>query len=120
MAAQGPRAEEREWARLDGVDLHRGLGILLVLLNHVHMRLFLGKMRYAEGLPHGLLSSLVWNGQCGVQIFFAVSGFLITSNTLKRWGALPQVRVRDFYRLRIARIVPLLALLLVVLCTLHL
>jgi peptidoglycan/LPS O-acetylase OafA/YrhL len=66
-----------------------------------------------------LVPSLVWNGQFGVQIFFAISGFLITSTTLRRWGSLASVNVRDFYRLRFARIAPLFILVLVVLSILH-
>ena len=58
---------------------------------------------YLKGLPHQLVNSLVWNGQ----IFFAVFGFLITSTTLRRWGSLAQVSLRDFYLLRFARIASL-------------
>lgn len=107
------------WARLDGVDILRGLAIFLVLMNHVNMRLFLAKIPYTRGLPSQLVSSLVWNGQHGVQMFFAVSGFLITSTSIRRWGSLSRVSVRDFYALRFARIAPLLLLLLAVLCALH-
>jgi len=88
-------------------------------MNHVNMRLVIAKIPYAEGLPHQWVSSLVWNGQYGVQMFFAVSGFLITSTSLRRWGSLSEVRVPDFYALRFARIAPLLLLLLVVLSALH-
>jgi peptidoglycan/LPS O-acetylase OafA/YrhL len=107
-------------ARLDGVDLLRGLAIFFVLMNHVNMRLLGAKVPYTQGLPAQLVSSLVWNGQFGVQIFFAVSGFLIASTTLRRWGSLPGVSVRGFYRMRFARIAPLLLLLLAVLSGLHL
>jgi len=107
------------WARLDGVDILRGLAIFFVLMNHVNMRLFLAEIPYTQGLPSQLVSSLVWNGQYGVQIFFAVSGFLITSTSIRRWGSLSRVSVRDFYALRFARIAPLLLLLLAVLCALH-
>jgi peptidoglycan/LPS O-acetylase OafA/YrhL len=107
------------WARLDGVDILRGLAIFFVLMNHVNMRLFLAEIPYTKGLPSQLVSSLVWNGQYGVQIFFAVSGFLITATSIRRWGSLSRVSVRDFYALRFARIAPLLLLLLAVLCTLH-
>jgi peptidoglycan/LPS O-acetylase OafA/YrhL len=111
--------QPHSWMRLDGVDVLRGLAILFVLMNHVNMRLFIGHIPYTEGLPEQLVSSLVWNGQNGVQIFFAVSGFLITSTTLRRWGSLSAISVRDFYLLRIARIAPLLLLLLVILSALH-
>jgi peptidoglycan/LPS O-acetylase OafA/YrhL len=90
------------------------------LMNHVNMRLLGAKVPYTQGLPAQLVYSLVWNGQFGVQIFFAVSGFLITSTTLRRWGSLSGVNVREFYQLRFARIAPLLLLLLAVLSGLHL
>lgn len=107
-------------SRLDGVDALRGLAIFFVLMNHVNMMLRQAKIPYTAGLPDQLVSSLVWNGQFGVQIFFAVSGFLITSTSLRRWGALSRLSLRDFYRLRFARIAPLLILLLTVLSILHL
>ncbi len=110
----------RSWTRLDGVDLLRGLAIFFVLMNHVNMRLLGAKIPYTKGLPPQLVYSLVWNGQFGVQIFFCVSGFLITSTALRRWGSLSRVNVREFYQLRFARIAPLLFLLLVVLSGLHL
>ena len=109
----------RSWTRLDGVDLLRALAIFYVLMNHVNMRLLFAKVPYLRGLPHQLVNSLVWNGQLGVQIFFVVSGFLITSTTLRRWGSLSRVNVRDFYLLRFARIAPLLLLLLALLSVLH-
>ncbi len=110
----------RSWTRLDGVDLLRGLAILFVLMNHVNMQLLFAHVPYTRGLPAQLAYTLVWNGQFGVQIFFAVSGFLITATTLRRWGSLSTVRPRDFYLLRFARIAPLLFLLLAVLSMLHL
>lgn len=110
----------RSGARLDGVDILRGLAIFFVLMNHVNIRLLIAKVPYTQGLPDQLVSSLVWNGQPGVQIFFAISGFLITSMTLRRWGSLERVSVRDFYLMRFARIAPLLILLLAVLSILHL
>jgi peptidoglycan/LPS O-acetylase OafA/YrhL len=91
-----------------------------VLMNHVNMQLLGAKVPYTRGLPAQLVYSLVWNGQFGVQIFFAVSGFLITSTTLRRWGSLSRVSVREFYQLRFARIAPLLLLLLAILSGLHL
>jgi peptidoglycan/LPS O-acetylase OafA/YrhL len=108
------------WKRLDGVDLLRGLAIFLVLMNHVNMQLLFARVPYTRGLPEQLVSSLVWNGQFGVQIFFAVSGFLITSTTLRRWKTIGKVSLRGFYQLRLARIAPLLLLLLTVLSGLHL
>jgi peptidoglycan/LPS O-acetylase OafA/YrhL len=108
------------WTRLDGVDLLRGLAIFFVLMNHVNMQLLGAKVPYTKGLPAQLVYSLVWNGQFGVQIFFAVSGFLIASTTLKRWGSPARVSLREFYQLRFARIAPLLLILLAILSGLHL
>jgi peptidoglycan/LPS O-acetylase OafA/YrhL len=110
----------RSWTRLDGVDLLRSLAIFFVLMNHVNMRLMSAKVSYTEGLPSELVSSLIWNAQYGVQIFFAVSGFLITSTALRRWETLSRVTLRDFYVLRFARIAPLLLSLLALLSILHL
>jgi peptidoglycan/LPS O-acetylase OafA/YrhL len=107
------------WPRLDGVDLLRGVAICMVLMNHVNMRLLGAHIPYTDGLPRQLVSSLVWNGQFGVQIFFVISGFLITSTTLRRWGSVSAVNVGDFYRLRFARIAPLMMLVLVILSLLH-
>ena len=89
-------------------------------MNHVNMQLLFAHVPYTRGLPKQLVSSLVWNGQQGVQIFFAVSGFLITATSLRRWKSLDRVSVADFYRLRFARIAPLLLGLLAVLSVLHL
>src|SRR6202789_290139 len=105
--------------RSASIDALRGLAIFFVLMNHVNMRFFLAKLPYFEGIPSQVRHALVWNGQNGVQIFFAISGFLITSMTLGRWGALSSIRIRDFYLLRIARIAPLLLALLCILSILH-
>jgi peptidoglycan/LPS O-acetylase OafA/YrhL len=118
-AAVGNTAVGRSWKRLDGVDALRGLAILFVVLNHVHMRLLLAHIPYVSGAAKRVVAAFVWDGQFGVQMFFAVSGFLITSTTLRRWGVLSRVSVGDFYRLRFARIAPMLFALLAVLCVLH-
>jgi peptidoglycan/LPS O-acetylase OafA/YrhL len=110
----------KSWRRLDGVDLLRGLAIFFVLMNHVNMQLLFARIPYTLGWPRWLVPALVWNGQYGVQMFFVVSGFLITATSLRRWGSLGAVRLREFYGLRFARIAPLLFLLLAVLSVLDL
>jgi len=110
---------DRGQRRIAGVDALRGLAIFFVLMNHVNIRLLMNKVPYTKSIPPPILQALVWNGQYGVQMFFAVSGFLITSMTLRRWGGLSQVKPRYFYPLRFARIAPLLLLLLLVLSALH-
>jgi peptidoglycan/LPS O-acetylase OafA/YrhL len=121
MAAEAHETEKRiaTWKRLDGVDILRGLAILFVLMNHVNIRLLIAEVPYLKILPRQAAHTLVWNGQMGVQMFFVVSGFLITSTTLKRWGTLSNINVWDFYRLRFARIAPLLIALLAILSILH-
>jgi peptidoglycan/LPS O-acetylase OafA/YrhL len=119
MPLPGPTDQTRNWNRIDGVDLLRALAIFFVLMNHVNVRLVIAKVPYTLGLSHQLLDSLLYNGQSGVVIFFAISGYLITSTTLRRWGSLSLISVRDFYLLRFARIAPLLLSLLIVLSILH-
>ncbi|HYA15840.1 MAG TPA: acyltransferase [Bryobacteraceae bacterium] len=108
-----------KWKRLEGVDLLRGLAIFFVLMLHVNIRLRLAQVPYTAGIPDFIVQALVWNGQQGVQIFFAVSGFLITAMSLRRWNELSNIDVPGFYRLRLARIAPLFLLLLTVLTALH-
>jgi peptidoglycan/LPS O-acetylase OafA/YrhL len=55
------------------------------------------------------------SGYYGVSLFFAISGFLITTNILRRSGAVGSVNVTDFYVMRAARILPSLTLLIVLL-----
>jgi peptidoglycan/LPS O-acetylase OafA/YrhL len=120
MPKMDQEAPARSWSRVDGIDLLRGLAIFFVLMNHVNMQLLFAHVPYTRGLPKQVVATLVWNGQQGVQIFFAVSGFLITTTSLRRWKSLAQVSAADFYRLRFARIAPLLMALLAVLSVLHL
>jgi peptidoglycan/LPS O-acetylase OafA/YrhL len=114
-----PAIPRRSWTRLDGVDLLRGLAIFFVVMNHINIRLVGAEVPYTKNLPKQLVHSLVWNGQLGVQMFFVVSGFLITSISLRRWSPLSRISLRDFYILRFARIAPLLLALLALLSVLH-
>jgi Acyltransferase family len=113
-------ANERRPAvpRLDGVDVLRGLSILAVIVLHVYIRLRGYGFKPATGWPRGLFHLVFLNGNNGVTIFFAVSGFLITLTSLRRFGSLAEMRARVFYRIRFARIAPLLLLVLAVLSAL--
>ena len=69
-----------------------------------------GRMHMAGASLEPLLSSwlfhlLFWNGNNGVTVFFAISGFLITFTSIRRFGSLGQMQPRLFYRIRFARIV---------------
>lgn len=61
------------------------------------------------------LGPSLWNGYYGVSAFFCTSGFLITTNLLRRYGRVADVDFYAFYVMRFGRIVPPMALLLVVL-----
>ena len=80
----------RSW--LDGL---RGIAILLVLASHTEPML----------LPRGWL---------GVDLFFVLSGFLITTLLLEEWKATAAISFRLFYARRALRLFPALAAMLVV------
>lgn len=89
-------------AALDGV---RGIAIVAVLLTHSINNL---------GIPdryHWATAPFIF-GWCGVDLFFALSGFLITGILLNTRDA--RNRVSSFYARRVLRISPIYYLTLVV------
>lgn len=107
-------------SRFDGVDVLRGLSIGAVILLHTFIRMKGTGFLIAPLLPEWLFHLLFRNGDNGVTVFFAVSGFLITLTSIRRFGSLAAMRPALFYRIRFARIAPLLLLILAVLSVLHL
>ncbi len=101
--------------RVPGIDLLRGLCIVAVVLHHINLRIHFRDSSLGQLLGPAANRALFWNGYYGVRMFFVISGFLITSWSLKRWGRLSQLNVRQFYQMRFARIMPCLAGLLLVL-----
>jgi peptidoglycan/LPS O-acetylase OafA/YrhL len=94
------------------IDILRGVSILLVLIHHFDIAYRLDRGIFANVLSAKFVHAVARNGNYGVIIFFTISGFLITSNSLSRFGPLKNVSLRAFYALRFARIAPNLALIL--------
>jgi peptidoglycan/LPS O-acetylase OafA/YrhL len=113
------QAEPAQQGRLPGVDVLRGLCILSVVLHHIHLRFTLGKYPVNDVLPSTLNQILFWSGLYAVIAFFVISGFLITSLSIRRWNTLGTIHAGSFYRMRMARILPCLLLILAILATLH-
>jgi len=80
---------------LDGL---RGVAVLVVMAHHAYVPFF-----------HG--------GGVGVDIFFVLSGFLITSLLLEEWQRRQSVSLRGFYLRRALRLLPALFVLLLALQT---
>lgn len=106
--------------RVPGIDVLRGLCILAVVVHHINLRIRLDKAPLLQHLDWPVNGVLFWSGYYGVRVFFVISGFLIAGWSLKRWGTLDKLNLRQFYAMRFARIVPCLVGLLVVLSILHL
>ncbi|HYY43243.1 MAG TPA: acyltransferase, partial [Pyrinomonadaceae bacterium] len=80
---------------LDGL---RGISILLILYYH---------FKLSQQLPGGFL---------GVDIFFVLSGFLITSLLVEEWTGTGRISLRQFYARRALRLLPALGVLLGAMC----
>lgn len=78
---------------IPGFDGMRGMAILLVMLFHTGIPNFKG-------------------GFIGVDIFFVLSGFLITSLLIKEQASTGRINLKHFYLRRILRLAPALLLLL--------
>ena len=114
-----PEIEVPRQDRLAGIDVLRGLCILLVVMHHIHLRFTTSKYPVNDVLPETLNRVMFWSGLYSVTAFFVISGFLITSLSIRRWGTLGSIHAGRFYRMRMARILPCLLLVLAVLTALH-
>ena len=79
-------------AELDGI---RAIAILLVLAQHIN-------------LPSSTLAGMV-----GVNLFFVLSGYLITSLLLREQDSTGRVDLRNFYERRVRRLLPALVAMLI-------
>lgn len=96
------------------IDLLRGVSIFLVLLHHFNIAYTLNDTWLAHVFGWGAIRAVARNGNYGVTMFFVISGYLITSNSDRRWEGLGNLRAGAFYRLRAARILPCLLLVLLI------
>jgi peptidoglycan/LPS O-acetylase OafA/YrhL len=83
---------------LPGLDGLRAFAIIAVLLYHAELHWFLG-------------------GFLGVEVFFVISGYLITSLLLAEWRQRGRIDLKAFWLRRARRLLPALYLLLVVTLT---
>ena len=87
------RHTEKRSSYLPGLDGLRALAVLAVLLYHAR----------PEWLPGGFL---------GVEVFFVISGFIITRALLREWQEAGRIDLRAFWLRRARRLLPALFLLL--------
>jgi peptidoglycan/LPS O-acetylase OafA/YrhL len=92
--------------RIPALDGLRGVAVLAVLLHH------LSDFIPAVSLPGKFIKMLLYSGWCGVDLFFVLSGFLITGILLDTKGAANYFKA--FYARRMLRIFPLYYLVLTV------
>jgi len=97
--------------RIPSLDGLRAIAILLVLFAH-------GSQTHGSPIP-GYGSLALFTGSIGVEIFFVLSGFLITLLMLREIDRTGRLDVKAFYWRRILRIVPAYLTYLFVLATLQ-
>lgn len=117
IANAGP--EPSPGHRVRGIDTLRGVAVVLVVLHHINLRFWIDDYDVEGLLPGTLDKALFWSGYYAVITFFVISGFLITTLSMRRWISLERIPLSRFYRLRGARILPCLLMLLIVLSALH-
>lgn len=101
--------------RIDSIDFLRGLSILAVILLHIKINMPFDKSDIGQFFPSFISKILFGSGYYGVIVFFVISGFLITTSSIKRWGSIKYIRYDQFYLIRFARIMPCLMGLLLIL-----
>ncbi|WUR13574.1 acyltransferase [[Empedobacter] haloabium] len=100
------------------IDLLRGAAIASVLVLHFALAYGLKDSPLGSLFGPAFVTAVARNGNYGVTVFFVISGFLITTNSLARWGSLSRIDARAFYAARARRILPPLLLALAIIVTL--
>lgn len=85
LSVSGDASHPSAFRRLDWLDGLRGLAILVVLLFHIN---------------------LLKGGFLGVDLFFVLSGFLITTLLVKEWQRSDSIHLGRFYLRRLLRLAP--------------
>ena len=80
--------------RLKDIQGLRGIAVSLVVIYHAHLGIFPG-------------------GYIGVDVFFVISGFLITRHLLQEHRSSGRIKVASFYARRIRRLLPASSLVLI-------
>ncbi|KAF1007439.1 MAG: O-acetyltransferase OatA [Luteibacter sp.] len=102
------------------IDMLRGICILLVMLLHYSLTYRLQFSPLQQWISVPTLRTIFLNGNYGVSVFFVISGFLITSNILRRYGSLADIQIVHFYKLRFFRLYPSVVLALAIITALGL
>jgi peptidoglycan/LPS O-acetylase OafA/YrhL len=99
--AASPPADSFQLGQRPALDGIRGVSILLVFLYHFNVPFFRG-------------------GFIGVDVFFVLSGFLITVLLCEEWARFRRIDFLAFYQRRLVRLFPALVALVAVLVAYHL
>ena len=94
------RTEQSRGQRISSLDGLRAVSIVLVVLSHTKSLL------PATLTQSGLFRYLVGGGLHGVQVFFVISGYLITLLLLREIERTADISLKSFYVRRIFRIFP--------------
>ncbi len=92
-------------SRIEGLDGLRAVAVMTVLVSHIFIAAP-GVLRYS------VFRTFARGGFLGVNIFFVMSGFLITSRLLQDKETGGQINLRKFYAHRALRIFPAVAVFL--------
>jgi peptidoglycan/LPS O-acetylase OafA/YrhL len=106
--AHGTRAAAASHAHIASLDAVRGIAVLLVLVFHFGWT-------FTTGNPVTyVIRRAIWVGWVGVDLFFALSGFLITRGLIATSALPTKERMRLFWTRRFLRIFPLYYAVLIV------
>jgi len=100
--------------KIRGFDGIRGLAVISVVLTHMHFWKYLELKGFIDSSIIPLVS-----GWTGVQAFFILSGFLITTLLIKEYERTGNISIKNFIIRRTLRIFPLYILFLLVASTIN-